>query len=549
MMSLLNNLNFQTKLAIPSVAIGILVILLSAYCIRSSLMIAEDNNEIASVFIDSIELGLNADRDLYQSLTATQNFIALMGLGDRNSAAAEKADFEENAQQAYDRMNKMRGLMKGYPEIEPSIATFERDYKAWYEKASQVISLAEKGSTRQAQELNTREAKTLFEILRRHYDVSVEVVKNISEEVANGVAKSTNNQEIILITAMCIVLFAVAASIYLSPKLITVRLNTLINVIDQISQGDGDLRGRLDDRGKDELAVLARAFNSLMGKLQYLIKMIQNDSEELEHTSNSLNGSTIQSERMTSTQNKNLEQIASAVTELSHAVHEVAGNLQSALSETQNARDKATESRTIVDDTVVSVNNLSNSVNNAAQVIAKLADESMNIASVLDVIRGIAEQTNLLALNAAIEAARAGEQGRGFAVVADEVRTLASRTQQSTEDIQRMISGLKGGVEEAVGAMRAGSDQMSNVLAMSETIQAALVTVEQAINKGSEMIYQIASATEQQSSVTDEITKNINTLHDIAQEGIGNIQNTREVADKIDRMSRALAETSGRFCC
>ena len=162
-------------------------------------------------------------------------------------------------------------------------------------------------------------------------------------------------------------------------------------------------------------------------------------------------------------------------------------------------------------------------------------------------IRSIAEQTNLLALNAAIEAARAGEQGRGFAVVADEVRTLASRTQKSTEDIQRMIAGLESGVSEAVNAIQTGTSHVDGVVAMSQRIQDSLHSVEDAVNLANDMIYQIATATEEQSKVVDEINRNVTMLNSLSQENMQIVSSTKQVATDISRMAKGLNNNVGRF--
>jgi methyl-accepting chemotaxis protein len=201
----------------------------------------------------------------------------------------------------------------------------------------------------------------------------------------------------------------------------------------------------------------------------------------------------------------------------------------------------------VVDESISSITKLSSSVVHASQVISRLADESKNITQVLDVIRSIAEQTNLLALNAAIEAARAGEQGRGFAVVADEVRTLASRTQKSTEDIQRMIAGLESGVSEAVNAIQTGTSHVDGVVAMSQRIQDSLHSVEDAVNLANDMIYQIATATEEQSKVVDEINRNVTMLNSLSQENMQIVSSTKQVATDISRMAKGLNNNVGRF--
>lgn len=284
-----------------------------------------------------------------------------------------------------------------------------------------------------------------------------------------------------------------------------------------------------------------------MMKLQQLIGTIKSDAVSLDARVTGLNHSAKESEKISTEQNANLEQIATAVHQLSHAVHEVASSSQNALSDTEHANNLIKESNAVVGQSVERVQQLAGVVSHASEVIQNLASESKQIVTVLDVIRGIAEQTNLLALNAAIEAARAGEQGRGFAVVADEVRTLASRTQQSTEDIQRMVAGLESGVSEAVSAIDSGTRQVDSVVDASGSITKALAEVDEAVSRTKDLIYLIATATEQQSKVVDEVNQNISSLNLLSQESIGVVRRTREAADEIAQIGTGLSGNVGRF--
>ncbi len=542
----LKNLTIQKKLAIPTVAIALLVILGNMYAIINSQKLARDSRELQNVFINAIDLGLNADRDLYQALTASNELIDGYLLNENNTQSA-KDSFYDNAQQAFDRMESMRGLLANYPKALESSRSFNRDYQNWFDQADQVIKLAESGNVQQAANKNRTEVLGLFETLRSHYDVSVEAVKAEADNLANQAQQRADQQFSGMLVMLVAVLIASAVNLFLSPKLITYRINALITRVKQLSEGEGDLKTRLDGSGKDELSDLANRFNLFLDCLQQMVKMIKEDAKTMDGTVSTLNSSVTNSNGIVSTQNDNLTQIASAVNEMSYAIHEIAGNAQKAQSETTEATSTAQETKLTVDDTVVKVSGLSNTVQSASTVISNLANESANIVQVLDVIKGIAEQTNLLALNAAIEAARAGEQGRGFAVVADEVRTLASRTQQSTQDIQNMISSLESGVNQAVSAMEAGTSQMTDVTEQSKLLQTRLESLTDAITKTGDIVIQIASATEEQSYVTDEITRNVNTLNELSTQVLENSKQTATVASTMSEMSVGLNKTVGRF--
>ncbi|WP_231730943.1 methyl-accepting chemotaxis protein [Lacimicrobium alkaliphilum] len=542
----LNNLTIRSKFSIPLLVISTLTIIISLLSITNSDRMSKDMERLSTTFIDAIDTGLNADRDLYQALSASQNYVAKKAQ-NLSGSEQDKADFEENAQQAIDRLNQVRVLVKDYPEIGAEIQRFDADYKTWYASARRVFEMADNNQAAEAVVYNSTEVMQDFNRLRNHYDVLGAKVKQVADQVTEDAQNAAARKTGILITAILLVITACILSIWLGPKLITVRVNELNNMIATISEGEGDLTGRLDCSGKDELSHLARTFNGLMQKLQDLIGMIKSDAESLDSTVLKLNASSEQSQSISEEQNDNLEQIATAVNELSHAVHEVANNSQNALTETRKAKDKTTQSGHVVNESVTSINKLTESIGYASTVITKLADESKNIVQVLDVIRGIAEQTNLLALNAAIEAARAGEQGRGFAVVADEVRTLASRTQQSTEDIQRMIVGLEEGVSQAVNAIESGTSQVDNVVDSSKRIQSALTDVDEAVGQTNDMIYQIATATEEQSSVVDEINRNITRLNGLSQQSLEVVSDTNKVAENISTMAKGLNTNVGRF--
>ncbi|GAB3037037.1 methyl-accepting chemotaxis protein [Bowmanella dokdonensis] len=542
----LNDLTIRTKFSIPLLAVSILVVLVSILSMNNGKRLSADAHLLSTTFISAIDTGLNADRDLYQALTASQNYVTKKSLGLGQTAQDQK-DFNENAQQALDRMNRVRALMEGYPEIAEVNRDFDEDYQAWFRSAKQVFTLADSGNVAEAATFNSTEVMSNFNRLRNHYDVTGARIKEVADRITSEAKAAGDRQRNILIVVTLLVIIACVASMVWGPKLVTTRVHELDTMIATISEGEGDLRGRLDSSGKDELSKLAGTFNNLMNKLQQLISMIKGDTETLDKAVVKLNDSARESEQISSEQNNNLDQIATAVNQLTHAVHEVANNSQTALGETRQAKDKASQSGVVVDESISSINKLSSAVTHASQVISKLADESKSIVKVLDVIRGIAEQTNLLALNAAIEAARAGEQGRGFAVVADEVRTLASRTQQSTEDIQRMIVGLENGVTEAVNAMTTGTSQVDNVVEMSRRIQESLDQVDAAITQTNDMIYQIATATEEQSQVVDEINRNVTVLNSLSQQSVSVVRNTKKVSDDIAHMASGLNENVGRF--
>ena len=239
--------------------------------------------------------------------------------------------------------------------------------------------------------------------------------------------------------------------------------------------------------------------------------------------------------------------VATAINEMQSAIEEVAGNASRAADITKHAQEKGRNGATIIRNSSVQVQRLAAQISKAVEVIRKLSQDSENITSVLDVIREIADQTNLLALNAAIEAARAGEQGRGFAVVADEVRTLAKRTQQSTEDIQAMITALQTGVADIVAVMETGSKEAVETEKLATEAEAELQGILESMADISDMNTSVASATEEQTQVIDEINRSVTEINDLASESMTRSGSIDHISESLDGYARELEQQTGRF--
>ncbi|MEE3057932.1 MAG: methyl-accepting chemotaxis protein [Pseudomonadota bacterium] len=362
------------------------------------------------------------------------------------------------------------------------------------------------------------------------------------ESQVNG-AIATGNTFVIVVVIISI---AVAAFIgYVTVRAITrplYRVNELLTVA-----SSGDLTHRLDDSAQDEFGLLARNCNTLIGNLKELITAINVRAEQLAAASEQTSAVTAQTTHSIQDQKSQIGQVATATTEMHSTSQLVVQNAEDTLSQIRHADAEAENVRQISLENKNTIEILSRDVQEAADVINKLHQDSASIGGILDVIRGVADQTNLLALNAAIEAARAGEQGRGFAVVADEVRTLASRTQESTQEINAMIEVLQAGAEKAVSVMNQGKEQTAACVAQTEKATQALDIISDAVHKAHDVSSQIEQSAREQNTVSQEISEKLETIVGIAEETTAGAQQTSESSHEVARLAEELQQSIRQF--
>ncbi|MFO3674486.1 methyl-accepting chemotaxis protein [Pseudomonas protegens] len=286
---------------------------------------------------------------------------------------------------------------------------------------------------------------------------------------------------------------------------------------------------------------------TMQEKLRDTLQSISGSAHQLASAAEELNSVTEEGARGLTQQNNEIEQAATAVNEMTSAVEEVARNAVSTSEASKNATASAGDGRDLVQETVSAIERMSSDVQGTASLIGDLANESRDIGKVLDVIRGLADQTNLLALNAAIEAARAGEAGRGFAVVADEVRALAHRTQQSTSEIERMIGSIQSGTEHAVDSMRNSTERAESTLSIARGAGQSLDTINSAISEINERNLVIASAAEEQAQVAREVDRNLVNIRDLSVQSTTGANQTQAASSELSRLAVDLSNLVTRF--
>ncbi|MDF9904682.1 UNVERIFIED_ORG: methyl-accepting chemotaxis protein [Pseudomonas reinekei] len=312
-----------------------------------------------------------------------------------------------------------------------------------------------------------------------------------------------------------------------------------------IGSGGGDLTQRLDASRADELGDLARGFNRFLDSQRDMIGEVLTTSERLRTAVGQVARVVDNTAERSGRQQEMTDMVATAVHEMGLTVQDIAQNAGNAAFASQTARDEAMQAREVVGGSIRHIESMSREIGLAATAVAELAHQVASIDQVLAVIRGISEQTNLLALNAAIEAARAGDMGRGFAVVADEVRTLARRTQSSTDEIQQMIGSLKQGADNAVSSMHSGQAATGTGVESSQRTGTSLTAITGQVERISDMNHQVATATEEQSAVTEEINRNVQGISDLARATAGEVRACREDCQTLQRLADDLARQMG----
>ncbi len=314
---------------------------------------------------------------------------------------------------------------------------------------------------------------------------------------------------------------------------------------EQMASGDTTVRVRY--QGQDELRDVAIAFNNMSERFQTALHDVDRSAEQLAAASEETSVITVNTSESMQKQQNEISQVATAMNEMHATANEVARSASQAADAARHADEEAALGRDVSLQTIDAIESLASGVESATAVIEALAKDSEDIGSVLDVIRSIADQTNLLALNAAIEAARAGEAGRGFAVVADEVRTLASRTQHSTQEINDMVARLQSGAAQAVAAMETGRVQARAGVEQTLKTTACLESIVSAIHTINDMNVQIASAAEEQSAVSEEITRSVVAINDLTTETTDGAMQTTQASHEVARLASALQDMLERF--
>jgi methyl-accepting chemotaxis protein len=375
---------------------------------------------------------------------------------------------------------------------------------------------------------------------------SDEVVSRITSATKQEVSDTAEKAQMVAIVTFLIAGLIVMLLVYFTSRSIIQPIERVYHTINSIRRNN-DLTLLIEETGQDEITTMTVDFNSLIGDFKKLIYEVNTALSTLNIATGNLSETTAATSTGMQEQLHEADMVATAATEMQATIQDISHNTEAAAKKAESTNLNAQQGRSEVESTVNHINQLSNSLGDASAVVSQLEKDGETIGSVLDVIRGIAEQTNLLALNAAIEAARAGEQGRGFAVVADEVRSLAQRTQESTKEIESIISTLQGRTQEVVSIMQRCRTQGGESAAQATRAGELLGSITEDVQTIMEMSTHIAAAIDEQSQVASEVNKNVVRIRDIAEDASTHATTNAQTSEEVSEQARVLHQAIDKF--
>ncbi|ROM56662.1 methyl-accepting chemotaxis protein [Pseudomonas rhodesiae] len=537
----LRHLNIAPRASLGFAFIALLVVVLGGFAANRMTLIRQasvdmNTNQLPSVtFLGQVTENVLRMRILSFRVLVNREPAALKEAETRIGVLVDKA---KTAQAAY-------AALPAGPDEAALFKTFSSTLDTYLKAQADMLSLSRDGKVEEMRTLINTRIKEGTDQMGEQLNKLI-AMNGAAAKQANDVAGQSYNSAItgIVVVSVAAALLTVLLAWLLTRSIVT-PLRKAVQVAETIA--GGNLSSVIEDDGRDEPARLLGALSTMQTNLRQTIRHIAGSATQLASAAEELSAVTEEASRGLQQQNDEIDQAATAVNEMTAAVEEVARNAVSTSEASRQSNQAAREGRDRVVQTVDAIQTMTHDVQSTAVMIEGLATQGRDIGKVLDVIRAIAEQTNLLALNAAIEAARAGEAGRGFAVVADEVRALAHRTAQSTQEIEKMVAGIQNGTGEAVQSMQQSNQRTQDTLEMARAAGVALEQITQSISLINERNLVIASASEEQAQVSREVDRNLVNIRDLASQSTSGANQTSAASHELSRLAVDLNAMVAKF--
>ncbi|MFA0970501.1 methyl-accepting chemotaxis protein [Pseudomonas amygdali] len=536
--------NIKQRLMASTFAIIVAFIALSFFMIHT----LKTSTENVNALYNRDFLATEAVNNIDGALTRVDiNILRMIAIGNPEQTAGWKNENEA----AFAKLDELTVLLgKNTAETLDVTLTqqLQRDYTKLRDGMRHQTSVIQTGDIAAATNINRTEVKPFAEqVFKTLQTLREQGKQKAGERFDAQEASATRTNNLSITSTLLIAVLGVVVTLLTIRSILAAiggEPDTVATITRTIARGD--LSSTIKVNANDNTSVAA-AVVAMQTQLRDTLQQISNSATQLAAAAEEMTAITEDGVQGIQRQNNEIDQAATAVNEMTSAVEEVARNAEHTARSSSNATSAAQAGLGLVKKTVSAINTMSTDVQKTAVLIGELADQSRDIGKVLDVIRGLAEQTNLLALNAAIEAARAGEAGRGFAVVADEVRALAHRTQQSTSEIERLVSNIQNGTDRAVSSMRGNTELASDTLSIAEGANDSLSVISTAVSEINDLNLVIASAAQQQAHVAREVDRNLVNIRDLSAQSSSGAQQTSSASRELLTLALDLNNIVGRF--
>jgi methyl-accepting chemotaxis protein len=538
---MLRSISIATRSMLCFALIALLVVVVGGYALIQMSNMNKQSHQIDQNWLPSILTLGELSQDVLRFRA-----LSLRLLIDSDAGAVRETD--NRLKQVRESLDKVRLRYEALLHDAEERELFNRlntSIDRYLSRQAEMVRLVMQGQLESAKVIANEDLNSLGDEIAGHLAKLTTFNRDGANAAAVQMDRVFNSAQFGVIAFMVVAAIATVALALLLTRSILAPLREAVRVAQTVAAGN--LTERIDVNGDDEATSLLKALADMQKTLKQTLQDIADSSNQLASASEELHAVTEDANRGLTQQNNEIEQAATAVNQMTSAVEEVARNAVETSEASQESARTARKGREQVLETVDSIGQLSSDVTTTSQRMGELAGQVSSIGRVLDVIRAIAEQTNLLALNAAIEAARAGEAGRGFAVVADEVRSLASRTQQSTQEIEQMIGGIQQGSTQAVSAMHASEQRARSTLAIAQSAGQALDEIATAIGQINERNLVIASAAEEQAQVAREVDRNLLNIRDLSLQTAAGANQTNASSQELSRLAVDLSSLVSRF--